>query len=282
MTTAAPEVTEAPAEEPAPEEITESAALYTYTQQGGDFNSESVVQYQFDLNDYTDELVGTADIEVKVAASKNVAGALGFGTVDGEWIPFENSTAGGSESVWEAENIDLSELNGNAAVQFYYIKDGAEVSVEEVSVSIADDELAEIVNSESDDNEQTEAPDDDEQPTADDTDGDADADDTTEGTQDDEEADADDDTAEAYDDDDELLDDEGETLENSGDVTAKAIENQVAAAANEAMANPQTGDVGSTTNVIRFILIMLSSCVLVYSGVAITLNKLVFEGRKKK
>lgn len=276
------EAKEEPKEEQ--EQPEDEVTLYTYSQQGGDFNSESTVQYVFDLNDYTDTLSGVADIEVKLGTSGSATGALGLGTASGEWISFENRASGG-ETVWAAENVDLSQLNGTAAVQFYYIADGNDISVSNISVDLNDDAQQEInaddtaadtdTAADNDTAEQPAADTDNTDDTqlseaaeADDTADTAAADDTAEA----DDADADTDTADA-DDTEEAAE---QTEEETPAVTKAQIESKVADAAASASANPQTGDT-HTANRLRQILMLLSAGVLVYSAAAVLLNKLLFN-----
>ncbi|MCR5816440.1 MAG: hypothetical protein K6F91_06135, partial [Ruminococcus sp.] len=201
---------------------------------------------------------------------------------------------GGTENVWQANDVDLSTLNGTAAVQFYYIKDGAEVSVDEVSIKLYgsdNEETADDVDGSDEDDEQDDTADtagtddtadtdtdDDDVITNEDDDEDADAD------ADDEEVDADDDTDE-YDEDETY--EEGESVDHSdvaydGEITTldkSAVESKVADAAQQAGANPQTGD--STQGKIRMLIMLISASVLVYSGAAILINRLI-AGRKNK
>ena len=284
---------EAPAETETPEQKAEQpeeakeeqeqpedeVTLYTYSQQGGDFNSESTVQYVFDLNDYTDTLSGVADIEVKLGTSGSATGALGLGTANGEWISFENRASGG-ETVWAAENVDLSQLNGTAAVQFYYIADGNDISVSNISVDLNDDAQQEINADDTAADTDTAADNDTAEQSAADTDNTADtqgsetvaeADDTANTAAADDTAEADDtdadtDTAEAAE----------QTEEETPAVTKAQIESKVAEAAASASANPQTGDT-HTANRLRQILMLLSAGVLVYSAAAVLLNKLLFN-----
>ena len=294
-----PEPVEQPAEpEPADEQQEEQSApieetLFTYSQSGGDFNSESTVQYCFNIADYVREMTGIADIEIKLSTSGNISGAIGVGTSDGQWVSFENSTTDEDSDTWVAENVDLSTLNGSAALQFYYIKDGSEITIENVSVTpfgAADEQTdpepvlspeepegqpeeepseqpEETPVSESDEPEQTpiedETPQPEQQPVEEPEDPPAEqaqpvptAGDTlgAEGTA-------------------------PEEPENtpSAQVTPEQVEKTLGDEVVQAGSSPQTGDSSNGVDTVRTILMLVSALVIVYSGAALVLNKFVFD-----
>lgn len=310
-----PEETSAAKEETKqePEEKTEDKpeengeVLYSYTQDGGDFNSESTVQYVFDLSDYTDDLSGTADIKVSLNTSGSVSGALGFGTNAGEWDSYGNRSDGSTDTVWEAKDVDLSSLNGYAAVQFYYIENGTDISVEDISIEVnggdeinaepeesaaaeeaapAEDTTAnETTADEQASTEQTPAAEDNSEETevapAEDKSAEMDTQAADEQAADDDTADTD----EAAEEGDTAAEDD-EAVEEAVPASAEVkpatteVQTKVETAAAQASANPKTGDSSATTERVRIMLMLISSGVLVYSAIAVLLNK--FFSRKSE
>ncbi len=287
-----------------------SEHIYSYNESGN-------TQYVFNVSDYTKETSGKAKVEVVVASDKTITGAIGLGATDGSWNMYEGKSSG--DAIWTAD-VDLASLNGTGAVQFFSVPSDTDAEIKSITVTPYDSTPVVLdATLTADDAEDTKA--DDAENKTEDTKKDTDEKDSAANTSDDadkaEKITAD--TKEKTDTDDssdntrpasaqsvdnanlvampttengsketagqtKSASDTAEAVTASGsaqtDDKAQAVTEKVSSAAAQADANPKTGAFDAT-NVIKFILIMLSTCVLVYSACALAINKLVLDKKTK-
>lgn len=272
------------------------------------YNDSGSTQYVFKVSDLTDKTEGSAKIEAVISSESAAAGAIGVGTTDGEWAMFEAKSTG--DAVWTAD-VDLAKLNGTGAVQFFSAPASGDIEIKSVTITPYEAaDITEAVTVEADDTADTQTAPAAESEAADTTDDNTDTavqtQDTAEESAEKQISIADDtsgDTAAQTADDEQSSEtataekttkpiaektmaasetnDTTEVAEGSASSDKTAVTEMVDSAAAQANTNPKTGNIDNTTNVIKFILIMLSTCVLVYSGVAVALNKLVFDKKQK-
>ncbi|MBR1724326.1 MAG: hypothetical protein IJ723_04825 [Ruminococcus sp.] len=123
--TALPEETPA---EPQSEEV-----LFEHKQGGSDFTGETAVQYIFSPYDYV-EAADTVDIAVTVEADGTASGGIGMQTEDG-WKIYSENADGSGETVWTAEDVELSQVSGQIAVQLYYLEHDSEFKITNISIT---------------------------------------------------------------------------------------------------------------------------------------------------
>ncbi len=116
------------------------AVLFTHEQSGGDYNNEEALQYIFSPSDYTSS-EGLVDISVDVSCSSNASGGIGMLTSSG-WKIY-NATVSNGGATWTAQNVDLSDVSGDMAIQLYYVKNGASFSINSISFSSSGSQKAE-------------------------------------------------------------------------------------------------------------------------------------------
>ncbi|MCD8095353.1 MAG: cohesin domain-containing protein [Ruminococcus sp.] len=117
------------------EQANSSEALFSYEQSGGDYNNEEALQYIFTPSDYSDTDSSLVNISVSVSASSTAIGGIGMQTSSG-WTIYSCELYGG-ETVWAAENVDLSDVYGDIAVQLYYLKDNSTFEINSISITSA-------------------------------------------------------------------------------------------------------------------------------------------------
>lgn len=116
----------------------ESGALYVHRQGNEDYNNEEPLQYTFSPYDYVENADEPVDISVSVYSDGSAQGGIGMQTADG-WKIFSSETGSG-EQTWKAENIDLTDVYGDVAVQLYYLKNNSEFKINSISITPANSE----------------------------------------------------------------------------------------------------------------------------------------------
>ena len=112
--------------------------LFTYKQDGQDFNSETVLQYGFKVSDYITDYTKNYDVKVNIKTTGNVSGAVGTMN-NGTWEREDHKAAGGSETVWTYNNLDPNTSNGQVFVQLYYLKADSDFQVTSVEMTPVSD-----------------------------------------------------------------------------------------------------------------------------------------------
>jgi hypothetical protein len=140
-----------PAETEASEEAEDTdqtfgEALFSYTQGDSDYNNEEALQYSFSPYDYVDSADEPVDISVSVSSTSAVQGGIGMLTSDG-WTIYSTGSQGG-EQVWTANNVDLSEVSGDIAVQLYYLKHNSTFEISSISITPSSEEATDEVTDE--------------------------------------------------------------------------------------------------------------------------------------
>lgn len=131
-------------EYPTPSEVPDGAeegsqsdpnALFSYKQGDEDYNNESALQYTFSPFDFAEDgELQTVDIAVTVESDGGAAGGIGMQTADG-WEIYSATADGSGEAVWTAEDVDLSQISGDVAVQLYYLQHNSEFKITGISVT---------------------------------------------------------------------------------------------------------------------------------------------------
>lgn len=150
---------EAPDPEPDDDEQTDDDVLFDHKQGDEDFVGESVLQYVFDPDEYTDA-DGTVDIEVTVESDGTASGGIGMQTEDG-WKIYSASSDGSGETVWTAEDVDLSAISGSIAVQLYYLEHDSEFKITDITITSDGDEDTDEEYDTPDEDDQTDGEDED-------------------------------------------------------------------------------------------------------------------------
>ncbi len=133
-TTTAPEALPEETEKPEEPEEGSGDPLFSYHQEGGDFNSESNVSYNIKVSDYVTDYSKHYNIKINVEASANANGGVGM-ILDGQYQKQNNRLRTGGEETWVLEDIDPSKLGSDLVVALYYLKDNADFSVNSVEFS---------------------------------------------------------------------------------------------------------------------------------------------------
>ena len=119
--------------QPAYDGQSDGDALFEHKQGGEDFVGETALQYIFSPYDYTEQ-TGTVDISVTVESDGTASGGIGMQTEEG-WKIYSASADGSGETVWTAEDVDLSGVSGSVAVQIYYLEHDSEFKITDISVT---------------------------------------------------------------------------------------------------------------------------------------------------
>ena len=119
--------------QPEEEEPQSGDVLFEHRQGSEDFVGETDLQYIFDPSVYTDA-EGTVDISVTVESDGTASGGIGMQTDDG-WKIYSANADGSGETVWSAEDVDLSEVSGSIAVQLYYLEHDSDFKITSISIT---------------------------------------------------------------------------------------------------------------------------------------------------
>ncbi|SDA24448.1 hypothetical protein SAMN02910447_02525 [Ruminococcus sp. YE71] len=107
--------------------------LFTHEQGGTDYTNEDPLQFTFSPSDFiSGDESGTVDISVGIVSTNTVVGGIGMQTSEG-WTVFESEESVG-ETVWTAEDVDLSDVYGDIAVQVYYLSHDSTFAISSVSI----------------------------------------------------------------------------------------------------------------------------------------------------
>ncbi len=118
--------------------------LFTHKQGKNDYNNETALQYIFSPYEHFDGNGGLVDISVDISSTGSAKGGIGMQTSEG-WKIYSNTAYGEGEEIWTAENVDLSDVSGDMAVQLYYLKNKSTFSINSITVTPAGQQAAEPV-----------------------------------------------------------------------------------------------------------------------------------------
>ncbi|MBR6871890.1 MAG: hypothetical protein IKN17_00115, partial [Ruminococcus sp.] len=194
--TEAPKESGTEPEAPAAEPEEEKEVLFSYHQEGGDFNSETNVSYNIKVADYIEDYSKHYDVYIVVEATKNANGGVGM-MLNGSYTKQNERLRTGAEETWVIEDIDPSALSSDLVVALYYMKDDADFTINSVTFVEAGKKLdAALTEEDEEDNDEDEE--DNDEDDEDDEDYDEDEEDNDEDYDEDDE-----DNDEDYDEDDE-------------------------------------------------------------------------------
>lgn len=114
-----------------------SDSLFVHKQGESDYNNEEALQYTFSPYDYISEADEPVDISVTVSSTGSAQGGIGMLTSDG-WTIYGGEIGEESEQVWTANEVDLSDVSGDIAVQLYYLKNNSEFTIKSIDISPSD------------------------------------------------------------------------------------------------------------------------------------------------
>lgn len=117
-----------------------SDSLFVHKQGEADYNNEEALQYTFSPYDYISEADEPVDISVTVSSTGSAQGGIGMLTSDG-WTIYGGEIGEESEQVWTANEVDLSDVSGDIAVQLYYLKNNSEFTIKSIDISPSDSSL---------------------------------------------------------------------------------------------------------------------------------------------
>lgn len=126
--------TEQPTDPQTEQPAADGEAIFEYKQGDTDFYGETVQQYIFSPADYTEETSDTVDIEVTVESDGSASGGIGMQTEEG-WLIYSENADGSGETVWTADDVDLSGVSGDIAVQLYYLERDSSFKIRGITIS---------------------------------------------------------------------------------------------------------------------------------------------------
>lgn len=112
-------------------------ALFSHTQGSSDYVNEEALQYSFSPYDYIDDDIydEPVDISISIYSTDTVVGGIGMQTSEG-WQIYDGQVADGN-AVWSANDVDLSDVQGDISVQIYYMKNNSVFEINAISVTRA-------------------------------------------------------------------------------------------------------------------------------------------------
>lgn len=108
--------------------------LFTQKQGDADFNSETSLQYGFNLSDYITDYSKHYNIKVGVKSTGNASGAVGA-LVDGNWSAQSAKLSGGETAQWIYSDLDPARTSDEVFLQLYYLKANADFEITSIEVT---------------------------------------------------------------------------------------------------------------------------------------------------
>lgn len=108
--------------------------LFTHKQGDTDFNSETFLQYGFNLSDYITDYSKHYNIKVGVKSTGNASGAVGA-LVDGNWSAQSAKLSGGETAQWIYSDLDPARTSDEVFLQLYYLKANADFEITSIEVT---------------------------------------------------------------------------------------------------------------------------------------------------
>lgn len=108
--------------------------LFTHKQGDTDFNSETSLQYGFNLSDYITDYSKHYNIKMGVKSTGNASGAVGA-LVDGNWSTQSAKLSGGETAQWIYSDLDPARTSDEVFLQLYYLKANADFEITSIEVT---------------------------------------------------------------------------------------------------------------------------------------------------
>ena len=108
--------------------------LFTHKQGDADFNSETSLQYGFNLSDYITDYSKHYNIKVGVKSTGNASGAVGA-LVDGNWSAQSAKLSSGETAQWIYSDLDPARTSDEVFLQLYYLKANADFEITSIEVT---------------------------------------------------------------------------------------------------------------------------------------------------
>ena len=134
-TTTAP-VTTTPAETTTTAQTTlpNAEPLFEYVQGTTDFNSETSLQYAFNLSDYLSDYSQNVDVKVSISTTGGANGAIGL-IAGGEWTSQPSKISEAGNAVWCFENLNPNSSSDLVYLQLYYLKANSDFKITSIEVT---------------------------------------------------------------------------------------------------------------------------------------------------